>query len=170
MRPVRWLILGMAATGLTGVGWGLLSWMLAQAGHQPSGPAPLGADHYARQAPILPPLLVAAAWMGGAAAHRLLSRKHPDLPREGSAGALGLGLSLAFGLLFLLPDAVAYGLWGFAAMGRLLPLSGGLSLLAAWAAATLLLARAHGLPRSATVAPAALGLGVAVVVIALVAR
>ncbi len=107
--------------------------------------------------------------MGGAAAHRLLSRKHPDLAREGSAGALGLGLSLAFGLLFLLPDAVAYGLWGFAAMGRLLPVSGGLSLLAAWAAATLLLARAHGLPVGHGGA-GALGLGVAVVVIALVAR
>lgn len=114
-----WLLLGIAA-----VVWGALCWRLGLDGRLPSGPTPLGADHYRLQAVglfgALPLAALASGWvarrrLGGAAAPPL--RPHP-------AAALGVAA-----LVLSVSEWGAYAAGGWSGLQAVAPASGLLALL-----------------------------------------
>ena len=110
--------------------------MLGLAGHAPSvALVPIPRDrYYVAQAAFVIPLLFAQWWICAAVARALAARMggHGTLERTAAGLAPALGLPLL--VVFIVPDAIAYLAFGFAALGRVVRVTAPLALLAsiAW--------------------------------------
>lgn len=116
-----------AAVVAVGLLWAGLSAALAVGGHRPSGPSPFGAAHYAVQAGLLVPLLV-AGWLTYARV------AHLGRPGPWRVTAKGLAAPYAGPVLFLfvLPDLAAYLAVGFEGLAATLRVTGPLLFFGAW--------------------------------------
>ncbi|HMR76372.1 MAG TPA: hypothetical protein PKD61_14715 [Polyangiaceae bacterium] len=105
-----------AALPVAGVGlsWSALSIWLALNGHEPSGPVFVAprAMYYAAQAVFAPPVLLLQFWVLCGVCGLIAGAKRGDLPLQ----ALSTAFAAPLFFLWLLPDAVAYGVWGFGAL------------------------------------------------------
>lgn len=105
-----------AALPVAGVGlsWSALSIWLAMDGHAPSGPVFVAprAMYYAAQAAFAPPVLLLQFWVLCGVCGLVAGVKRAELPLQ----ALSTAFAAPLFFLWLLPDAVAYGVWGFGAL------------------------------------------------------
>lgn len=114
---------------LAGGGWALLCAALATAGHSPSiALVPIPREHYyAAQAVFVVPLLLASWLLCAALARgvaRILGANGGFVP---AANAIAPALALPLLVVFLVPDAIAWMLLGFEALGAVVRVTGPLS-------------------------------------------
>lgn len=150
--------LGWGVVVLTGLAYAALFAALAAGGHAPSmtrGLPVAAADYYRVAALYVAPLLVVGAWIFGAVATRLAGVR----PTAG----LRVAYAAPILVLFVVPDAIALALAGHEALGQIVPVTGGLTVLAIWGHGALALKAAGG--RRAVLA-AAVGLFVQALVVA----
>jgi len=97
-----------------GLAWAALSAWLAFDGARPSGPSPLGDDHYRIQAWIILPTLALASLVYARVLWAGLNEPRPGfwVWAPTASGAYGTAL----GLGWVLPDIIAYAGWGFAGL------------------------------------------------------
>lgn len=146
---------GVNLLWLSGAVWALFCAWLWSAGHAPSRTfVPIPRElYYAAQALFVIPLLLMqwklATWLAAR-----LGGSVPKVLASGMAEALAVPLLV----LFLLPDLVSYGLFGFGSLGKLVRVTAPLSFVVSLALGTIAVARASGrsYPRSAGAALAAL--------------
>ena len=156
-RPLRPLLRPAASRALlvlVGLGWAALCLALDAAGHAPTRP-PLPVDRWYRvQALLVPGLVPAMGALAAGLARRWLGPVAP--PTTGPALRVALGLPLG---AFIAGDALAWGIFGHAAMAPASALLGAAALVAMLALATALL-QGPALPwgRALRVAAGALGL------------
>jgi hypothetical protein len=154
---------GAAAVLTAGLAWAALCTALAEGGHAPSMtmlPITRG-QHYRLQAFYVIPLLVllhavcviVCAWVAQGRLRRALGAAET----RGSVGPLGLALAGPLLLGFILPDAVAYGLGGFQALGRIVRVTAPLTFVTTIALAALVVRATHGVSAARACVSAAAG-------------
>lgn len=144
-RTVR----GAASVAVAGAAWAVLCLVLAADGHAPSVTlVPIPREHYyLAQAAFVLPLLLAQWGLCVAATQtvaKALGGRGEVVP---TANGLGLALAAPLLLLFLLPDAVAYAVGGFAWLGPLVRVTSPLAFVATIGVATVVVRVGHGLAR-----------------------
>jgi hypothetical protein len=136
------IVLGAAAL------WALLCLLLAAGGHAPSvALVPIAREHYYLwQAGFVAPLLLAQWGLCSLVVARLARAQGGTAADAATANAMAIALALPLVALFLVPDLIAYGAGGFAALGPLVRITAPLSFLVTLALATDAVRALHGLP------------------------
>jgi hypothetical protein len=126
-----------------------LSWLLASRGHAPSRIwLPIAPDrYYLAQALFVLPLLWLQWRLCVRVSHGIARRLGGTGTLKAAANALGVALAGPLIALLLLPDLLAFLLFGFSALGPLIRVSAPVAALATLGLATAALQRSHGLPR-----------------------
>jgi hypothetical protein len=150
----------MTAVIGSGVLWAGLCLLLWRGGHAPSRaliPVPANGYYLAQALWVVPALLVCWAALG-VSAHGLSRLAGGGGARTSMLACAGFAYAVPLAGLFVIPDLVAYSLFGFASLGKLVRITGLLLALAEWALMTRAVMAVHGLgwARAVPVALAAL--------------
>jgi uncharacterized protein (TIGR00730 family) len=119
----------LTSVGIAGAFWAVLCVLLALGGHAPSFTAlPVAREHYYWfQALIVAPTLMALWFVASQVAHRVARALGGRGAFRSTAAGMSRALSVPLVFLFLVPDLLAYGLAGFAALGPVLRVTAPLS-------------------------------------------
>lgn len=152
--------------------WSALCVVLWSGGHSPSRPlVPIAPQsYYLAQALWLVPAVVVGWTIVGGTCHGLARRLGGSGTLRSTFACAGFAYAVPLACLLVVPDLVAYLLFGFGALGKVVRVSGLLLVGAEWALCARAVMAAHGLAPGRAVPIALLGLVAQAVVIGPILR